>query len=153
MSSPCGILLAITVDLTSPSGLVIVYYILIVYYVKWPCNNNTPCNNNAVVVLTSFKRSIQVKYNAAATIVFFNGMATSFWLLRYIVVQSTGNIHVHVQLVYIEYIPLHHHKQAPLTHKHILININKVYNILMGSSTPVQIYLTTSLGNISKNLC
>ena len=70
-------LLAITVALASPSGLVIVYYELIVYYVN--CINDTHCNNNTVVVLTSFKQRLnQAKYNAIATVLFFNGMATFF---------------------------------------------------------------------------
>ena len=49
-------LLAITVALASPSGLVIEYYVLIVYYVKQSCNNNAHCNNNAFVVPTFLKQ-------------------------------------------------------------------------------------------------
>ena len=72
-------LLAITVALASPSGLVMVHYVQIVYYVKWPCNNNTHCNNNTVVVLSSLNGT-QTKLNTTTLqqSYFFKGMATFF---------------------------------------------------------------------------
>ena len=50
------------------------------------------------------------------------------------------------------YLPFHDNEQTAMSHEHILVDILKIDDVLVGAGPPVKIHLPTGFGDISKDL-